>query len=276
MKIVPDTTLEEDDNQGEMDVIFFVSLVTYTIYLCLIDIIYPDPVHLKQVGDFNLVMSNLWAFFPVMQAQGLWLKGLLIGTMYYSICWHWTNVGMDLPHGKDYYRKFDAIFSVCIILAYALSWFPDCKYYQPTKKQERKYCWYRNCRGRPRETAEWRCRWTPRLIFIVFSCICVGTFMYYDNNMNVRLFVSWTSIALALILSLFQLYLKKMSVSRKNRIKFAVWAAIGVVFGCIGFAYKMKSNENDKYKYFNHSVWHAYVMSCAYSFSRASEYLEIY
>ena len=57
MKIVPDTTLEEDDNQGEMDVIFFVSLVTYTIYLCLIDIIYPDPVHLKQVGDFNLVMS---------------------------------------------------------------------------------------------------------------------------------------------------------------------------------------------------------------------------
>ena len=52
-------TLQEDDNQGEADIMFFFSLITYTIYISSIDILYPDPDKLKMVGEFQLVMSNV-------------------------------------------------------------------------------------------------------------------------------------------------------------------------------------------------------------------------
>ena len=66
-------TLEEDEDQGEMDTVFFLSLFSYTIYLASIDLLY-NKEDKSDVGKFNLIMSNLWAFFPIMQAQGLWLK----------------------------------------------------------------------------------------------------------------------------------------------------------------------------------------------------------
>lgn len=65
-------TLEEDEDQGEMDTVFFLSLFSYTIYLASIDLLYSNKEDKSNVGKFNLIMSNLWAFFPVMQAQGLW------------------------------------------------------------------------------------------------------------------------------------------------------------------------------------------------------------
>ena len=36
------TTLGEDEDQGEMDTVFFLSLFIYTIYLSSIDLIYTD------------------------------------------------------------------------------------------------------------------------------------------------------------------------------------------------------------------------------------------
>ena len=269
-------TLQEDQEQGEMDIAFFLSLTLYTIYLCYIDVLYPDPVAFKQVGDFHLVMSNIFAFFPIMQAQGLWLKGLLMMTAYLSICWHWSNIGKELPHGYDFYGKWDTIFSVCIIVAYALSWLPKCKSYEPTKAERKKSFWSRSCIGKPRETSEWRCRWTPHLIGNIFVCTIIAIIMYVDENHWIGFAVSWMAILFAIFLSLYQLCREKMTISKRYRKRFSGWAIIGISFGIIAYAYKNKSDEQDKYSNFNHSVWHVYVMSCAYSFSRASEYLEIY
>lgn len=271
-------TLEEDEDQGEMDTIFFLSLFVYSLYLFSINILYPDSEEKDSVGKFNLVMSNLWAFYPIMQAQGLWLKFLLIATTYYSICWHWTNVGMKLPGDVDHYRVWDALFSVCIIVSYSLTWLPKLKTYEPTPEQN-KTCWYHNCRGKPKETSEWRCRWTTSLLINMFITIIIGALIYTTDAVSgysTQISVCWIFISFAFITAIYQLIRGDMKVGKKNRMKFAFWAFIGIVFGCISFSCKMTSNVFDSNSNIYHSGWHAYVFSCAYSFSRASEYLEIY
>ena len=55
-------TLEEDEDQGEMDTVFFLSLFSYTIYLASIDLLYSNKEDKNNIGKFNLIMSNLWAF----------------------------------------------------------------------------------------------------------------------------------------------------------------------------------------------------------------------
>lgn len=272
-------TLEEDEDQGEMDTVFFLSLFIYTIYLSSIDILYPDAEDKQSVGKLNLIMSNLWAFFPVMQAQGLWLKFLLTMTCYYSITWHWTNIGMSLPGNTSYYAILDAIFSIVTIISYCLSWLPKIKTKLPTLEQEKSHCFYRNCVGKPKETSEWRCRWTPNLVLNISISTFFGVLLYTTRGAEgsmIQIICCWTFITIAILLALYQLSRGDMKVGKKYRNKFIFWVLIGVVFGCVSFIYKMKSDNQDENSLFNHSVWHTYVMSCAYSFSRASEYLEIY
>ena len=50
--------------------------------------------------------------FPCDAITGLWLKSLLILTCYYSMSWHWFDIGFSLPGGKDKYRILDAVFSI--------------------------------------------------------------------------------------------------------------------------------------------------------------------
>lgn len=274
-----DKTLKEDEDQGEMDTVFFILLITYTIALFSMEFWYPDEKDYLAVGHFHLVMSNLWAFFPIMQAQGLWLKILLICTCYYSILWHWTETGAYLPGDRRVFGRWDAIFSTCVIVAYCLSWLPKFKTKIPTADEERKYCWYHNCRGRPKETSEWRCRWTPNLILSIVICFLCGLAMFYgwsNFKFDFTIVVCWFFITVAFVTAIYQLVRGKMRIGEKNRKKFAFWAFLGMVFGPIAFVYKQKSNFDGPVTFYQHSIWHVYVHSCAYSFSRASEYLEIY
>jgi len=214
-----------------------------------------------------------------MQAQGLWLKILLICTCYYSLLWHWTETGAYLPGNPYSYGAWDAIFSTCVIIAYCLSWLPKFNTKIPTPDEERKHCWYHNCRGRPKETSEWRCRWTPNLILSIFICIICGIILYFQwwsAHFDLTIVMCWFFISIAFITAIYQLIRGKMKVGGKNRKKFAFWAFLGIVFGPIAFVYKQKSNSHGADSYFFHAIWHVYVFSCAYCFSRASEYLEIY
>lgn len=272
-------TLEEDDDQGEMDTVFFLFLLTYTIYLSSIDLLYNNQQDKQSIGKLNLIMSNLWAFFPIMQAQGLWLKFLLMITCYYSITWHWTEIGMTLPGETSYYGILDATFSMITIISYCLSWIPKFKSNLLSFKCIKSNFFRKNCIGNPKETGEWRCRITKNLILNIFICTCFGIILYKTRGAEgtyIQIVCSWTSIAIAIISALYQLLKGEMKVGKKYRKKFALWAFFGIMFGSIAFIYKMKSNNEDENSLFNHSIWHTYVMSCAYSFSRASEYLEIY
>lgn len=274
--------LDEDEDQGEMDMIFWGGLIIYTILQCFMSSFYPDDKDYEAIGKFNIVMTNLWAFFPIMQAQGLLLKTLLILTCWYSILWHWTQAGFPMPGDKMIYGNLDAMFSALVIQAYALSWFPKLKTYKPTKEDESGRCgwWYKSCRGPPKETSEWRCRWTPNLIGIVIVCIIFGLIYYYDwkkpGGSDLPLYMCWGSIGLAVILALYHLFRGKMKVGRRYRRNFVFWVITGIPFGIIAFIYKSKSNVGDKDSYMQHSIWHVYVFSCAYCLSRAQEYLEIY
>lgn len=270
-------TLEEDEDQGEMDTVFFLSLFSYTIYLASIDLLYSNKEDKSNVGKFNLIMSNLWVFFPVMQAQGLWLKSLLILTCYYSMSWHWFNIGFSLPGGKDMYRILDAVFSIVTIISYSLSWIPKCG--QNNDLKLKNDFWHKHFLGPPRETSEWRCRLTPHLLINIFTCILLGSILYVSNGAegtDIQIICCWGFITIAVFSALYQLFRGDLSIGNKYRTNFAFWVLIGVVFGAVSFVYKTKSDNRYENSFFNHSVWHVYVFSCAYSFSRASEYLEIY
>lgn len=279
-KVLPHSTsivLAEDQDQGEMDTVFFLSVISYSIYLCFVDILYPLEKDKIAIGKLHLVMSNMFAFYPVMQAQGLWLKLILIMTVYYSILWHWTETGLYLPGDPIVYGKWDAIFSVVSIVTYCLSWLPRLKTKMPTKEEEKRSCWYHNCRGRPKETSEWRCRWTPNLIINILVGVSSGVFIYFlEDGYFYQILFCFMSIFIATISALYQLLRGEMVVGKKFRKNFLFWAVVGVGFGFTGFIYKIKANANDENRFFFHSVWHMGVMSSAYSFSRAAEYLEIY
>jgi len=280
MKVLPTNVLEEDQDQGEMDTVFFLSVVSYTIYLSCIDLMYPLPKDKDAIGKFNLVMSNAFAFYPVMQAQGLWLKMILILTAYYSLLWHWTQTGLYLPGNVREYGRWDAIFSILSIVTYCMSWMPKLKTKIPTKEEERRSCWYHNCRGRPKETSEWRCRWTPNLVLTILIGIICSMFVYFTadmtNGMTYQILLCWLSVSVAVLSALYQLMRGQMKVGKRYRKNFVFWASIGVVTGCVSFVFKVKGNVLDDDTLYHHSIWHTYVMSSAYSFSRAAEYLEIY
>ena len=199
--------------------IFWGGLLIYSIVNMSLTHIYPDNNDYQAVGKFNLIMSNLWAFFPIMQAQGLWLKILLIGTCWYSILWHWTQAEFPMPGSSDLYGTLDTCFSCCIIIAYAISWLPKIKTYKPTP---------------------------------------------------------WFSIGVAVVVALWHLFKGKMRPGAGYRLNFIFWVVSGFIFGPVAFVYKSKSDIRDVDRWVYHSTWHVYVFSCAYAFSRAQEYLEIY
>lgn len=266
-------TLEEDEDQGEMDVVFFLSTVLYTSYLLSIELIY-EKENQSAVNMFHLIVSNVWAFYPLMQAQGLWLKLLVASSAYFSVVWHWTaDVKLPLPHDKNLYGKGDSILSILTIVSYCLSWVPKIKVYEPTKEEEKKAL-YKYCRGKPKETAEWRCRWTYNLCINIVFCFLIGILLYFtnenDNIEEIQIAICWASISIAVISASYQLYGHKIKITEKNRKKFIFWVAFGSVFGVIAFIHKVKPTQNA------HCIWHVMVFSCSYSFSRASEYLEIY
>ena len=263
-------TLEEDEDQGEMDVVFFLSTVLYTSYLLSIELIY-DKETQSAVNMFHLIVSNVWAFYPLMQAQGLWLKLLVASSAYFSVVWHWTaDVKLPLPHDKNLYGKGDSILSILTIVSYCLSWVPKAKVYEPTK-EEKKKVFYKYCRGKPKETAEWRCRWTYNLCINIVFCFLIGVLLYFtnenDNIEEIQIAICWASISIAVVSALYQLHGEKITVTKQR--KFAFWVAFGSAFGIIAFIHKVKPTTNA------HCVWHVMVMSCAYSFSRASEYLDV-
>ena len=80
-------------------------------------------------------MSNLWAFFPICQAQGLLLKMLLICTCWYSFLWHWSSVGFAMPGRTETYGGLDTMFSAWLFKL-CFSWFQK-ETYHPTEEDEK-------------------------------------------------------------------------------------------------------------------------------------------
>lgn len=278
------STLEEDEDQGEMDMIFFAGVFMFTIVQCFLPMMYPDAEDFYYVTRFDIVMTNLWAFFPIVQAQGLFIKGLLICTAWYSILWHWSSNGLKFPGNSNTYGALDIMFSTIIIISYAISWLPKAKTYKPTYEDEHGRCawWYKSCRGPPKQTSEWRCRWTPNLWLNVFVCSILGTIYAYSwppmwNGYDMSLVCCWASIAIAFVVAMWHLKMGEMTVGKKYRKRFIFWVFVGISMGIISFIYKQRSNDrNDKKWLMYHSVWHVYVFGSAYCMSRAQEYLEIY
>lgn len=255
-------TLEEDDDQGEMDGVFVISVVAYSLFILFRKNILGGESY-EEIGRFVLVMTNMFAFFPIAQAQGLWLKLLLIITCFSSIMWHWTEIGLSLP-GEDYvYGDVDACFSIMSIVSYCIQWMPI----PPPPESETQDFFTRNFLGRPKQTAEWRCRLTPALCINIIITVIVGILAIEFRDYSV--FIALVFVMIAIALSLYHLFAGDMTVKSSYRKKFALWAAAGICLGASAFIF-----QNMEDRLYCHSLWHTYVFASAYSFSRASEYLE--
>jgi hypothetical protein len=261
-KVLPTTvTLKEDDDQGESDIAFFATSIAYSIFVFVSPFIFTGEDYVG-LGKFCLVMTNMFAFFPILQAQGLWLKLLLLTNALSSMMWHWIEVGQHLPGESDMYGHLDRCFSVMTIASYSMQWLPI-----PVRKVDPNTFWKRNFMGKPRETAEWRCRFTISLFVNMVVSIGAGYMVYKDDS--TASFAGIGTIAVALCLSVYHLCIGEMSVGKKYRLKFAFWTVVGSIVGITAFVYKTKET------YMTHSLWHTYVFSSAYCFSRASEYLQV-
>ena len=272
MSIKKTTTLREDDDQNDLDSIFFVSLFLYSVYVTLIPWIY-DEKDAIAVNNFHLIISNFFGVFSVLQAQGMWLKSLLMLTIYFSMVWHWTSdLNLPLPHDEKLYGKGDSILSILTIISYCLSWIPKFKVYEPTEEEEKKL-WYRYFRGSPKQTGEWRCRFTLNLMVNIFICLIFGVLLYLtadnENSQDIQITICWAFIFVALVSGFYQLYKKERTIGTKKKKKFVFWLSIGTLYGIVAFLQKVQHTVN------SHIFWHLYVMGCAYSFSRTAEYLEI-
>lgn len=264
--------LKQDDDQMNLDAIFFVSMFLYAFYITLIPWIYNEKDTIS-VNKFHLLISNCFALFPILQAQGLFLKLLLICTAYFSMVWHWTSdIGLDLPHDDKLYGKGDTILSILTIISYCLAWIPKFKVYQPTN-EEKKKIWYKYFRGDPIQTSEWRCRFTLNLMLNIFVCFLFGILLYMtsdnENAQDIQITICYAFIFIALFSGLYQLHKKSLEIGMKKKKYFAFWLSVGVLFGIFAFLKKVQNTLN------SHIFWHILVFSAAYSFSRASEYLQI-
>jgi len=255
-------TLEEDDDQGEMDIVFGISVVTYSMFILFRKFIFHGEAY-HQVGRFVLVMTNMFAFFPIAQAQGLWLKLLLIITCFSSIMYHWTEIGLGLPGDDEIYGDVDACFSIMSIVSYCIQWMPI----PPPPESETQDFFARNFLGRPKQTAEWRCRLTPALC--INMMITIGSGVATIVFREYALFIALVFVMIAIGLSFYHLFAGDMTVKSTYRKKFAWWAAAGICLGASAFIFQHMED-----RLYCHSLWHTYVFASAYSFSRASEYLE--
>ena len=124
-----------------------------------------------------------------------------------SIMWHWIEVGQHLPGKSDMYGQLDRCFSVMSIASYSMQWLPI-----PVRKVEPDTFWKRNFMGKPRETAEWRCRFTISLFVNMIVSIGAGYMVYKDDS--TASFAGIGTIAVALCLSVYHLCIGEMSVGK--------------------------------------------------------------
>lgn len=255
-------TLEEDDDQNETDVVFLFCIILYTSFIFSRHHLFEGEDY-NNVGKFVLIVSNLFCVFPIVQAQGIWMKVLLFCTALSSIMWHWFEIGLTLPGDPVMYGIVDRCLSVMSIASYCMQWLPI-----PYHKTKRKDC-LRHWLGPPQETAEWRCRFTVKLIVNMMITCGVGLLVYQNENIATPLGVGL--IVFIVLLSLGYIASGTMTIPKKFKIKFIVCVLCGTVFGLAAFRFN-KAEESHLY---NHSLWHAYIHSSAYCFSRALEYLEL-
>lgn len=260
-KVLPTTaTLEEDDDQNELDGAFFIITMVYSIFVFTSKDIFTEADY-EGLGKFCLVMSNMFAFFPILQAQGIWLKLLLMTNAVSSMMWHWIEVGQHLPGNPELYAHLDRCFSIMSITSYCVQWLPI-----RAKQVKPNTFWKRHFMGEPKETAEWRCRFTIGLFVNIVISVGAGYLIYKDDS-SVSI-VGLSMICMAIVLSIYHISIGEMCIGNKYRLKFAMWILLGSVIGILAFGYKTRET------YMTHSLWHTYVFSSAFCFSRALDYLQ--
>lgn len=219
-----------------------------------------------EIGKIEIIFTNLFAIFVIIIAKGLWIKLLLLCTMVASIGWHLYGVGWIHLGDRKAWGRWDNVFSCMVIVAYAMTWIPNIA--GPFKKTL------------PKSTDEWWFRPSLKIIINIVLTIAVGIIVaftygqYKITIFNVKFswgdLLAFSFIGIALFLAIFFIIIPKKLTEIPT---FVFWASTGIISGAS--AYLLKRNDVDSdWADIYHSIWHVAIFYSAYSFSRASDYVQ--
>lgn len=232
---------------------------------------------IDSVSKNVVILTNFWAIFPIIVANGIWIKSLLIASMLTSFWAHMQWSGVLIP-GKEP-GKWDNVFATTVIVAYAFTWWPDrWSIFLP----EDKHCLFFT--GRSNKTTTFNCKLSTKLLLnIVISTItAIFIYIYYDesptiikiNHMKMTLqdVIPLFAIIAAIGFGLIYICDDEKHIGNKNKPYFIVFFILGTASGIYGY---MSKRMNTKYENVLHSQWHVLMFTSAYCFSRASSYIQI-
>ena len=219
-----------------------------------------------EIGKIEIIFTNLFAIFVIIIAKGLWIKLLLLCTMVASIGWHLYGVGWVHLGDKKIWGRWDNVFSCMVIVAYAMTWIPNIA--GPFKKTL------------PKSTDEWWFRPSLKIIINIVLTIAVGVVVaityreYKITIFNVKFswgdLLAFSFIGIALFLAIFFIIIPKKLTEIPT---FVFWASTGIISGASAYLLKRNDVESDWADIY-HSIWHVAIFYSAYSFSRASDYVQ--
>ena len=238
--------------------------IIYTIYQFLIS---DNTITERyEIGKIEIIFSNFFAIFVIIIAKGIWIKTLLLCTMVSSIGWHLYGVGWVHLGDRKAWGRWDNIFSCMVIVAYAMTWIPNIA--GPFKKTL------------PKSTDEWLFRPSLKIIINIVLTIAVGIVVgitYGERSisiLNVNFswgdFLAFSFIGIAFILAVFFIIIP----GKLTEIPiFIFWATLGILSGLMAYLLKREDVNKDWVDIY-HSLWHVAIFYSAYSFSRASDYVQ--
>ena len=232
---------------------------------------------IDSVSKNVVILTNFWAIFPIIIANGIWIKSLLVASMITSFWAHMQWSGVLIPGEEP--GKWDNIFATTVIVAYAFTWWPDrWSIFLP----EDKHCLFFT--GRSNQTTTFNCKLSTKLLLnIAMSTItAVLIYIYYDdsptiikiNHMKMRLqdVIPVFAIIAATFFGLIYICDDEKHIGNKNKPYFIVFFILGTASGIYGYISK---RMDTKYENVLHSQWHILMFTSAYCFSRASSYIRI-
>ena len=263
-------------NAQTLDIIVFICTLSALFFLNYSILQWKDN-QIDSVSKNVVILTNFWAIFPIIVANGIWIKSLLFASMISSFWAHMQWSGVLIPGEEP--GKWDNILAATVIVAYSFTWWPDrWSRFLP----ENKNCLFFT--GQTIETTTFTCKLSTKLLLNVTLSLLTATiiYIYYDENPTIIRINELTltmediipifSIIAAYVFGFIYICDDEKHIGNNNKPYFIVFFILGTGSAIYGYISK---KMNAKYENVLHSQWHVLLFTSAYFFSRASSYIRL-
>lgn len=276
-------TIDMEISIYSIDILVFPLALLAFIYLN-INIYYWSTPFQKDFQKLMVIITNGFGIFPVIIADGIFLKFMILGAMITSFWAHINWENFSIPGFEDNPGKWDNAFSASVIIAYCCSFFPDrwfSKCFENNKRKPRgiDYItrpWHTNSCSLPLNTktlCQVVCTTISFFIILLNYETNPTIFSIGDVGFKVGDILCIGFAVFAIIVGL--LYVCNTPDHLTNRTKFEIFISLGIGLAIYAIISK-KAGENSKLPEAVHSVWHICIFVAAYCISRAHSYIKMY